>query len=784
MTLDHATTERGSVERISPRTSERKKANRERGRSRTAQVFLDSGCLTGSYIREEVARRLANTRSNFFTPQITKVCGAFGGCELSTRIITVEIEFLNEDVTKKFETKLKVVKRLPYEIMIGRQDMLAHELSIKIGQSYGKVHHQEIPTEDERPNEREEIWESQNNGEERDTRDTRDIRDTRDFRDIRDPRDIRDTRDTRDIRTTRDTQNVHPDTRNTHHEPTETTGNIRHHVVKTSLKHEGAKDTQQRHVTWADQHSHPATNSPLKDEGFPRPRLDIEKRSSSALASLEKYGVDKVLIKSLPQPQEEQLTLVTFANSNILSRTPVPERTTEERLMRELIREETRQTTSLPENSNKNTHPCPRKTLEEFLYLVRDVKAKAERRKESKFSRNKGRRKLAAVRSTRRRDGTNRQDQEGVAIPLTFRAALRKGKQLYRLLTDVAGRDVLGFGTPIVSSRLIPVPFTHRHLIAAAMCLEKEVANGMALALEVPVDVSSAMTDHNGEPVPDEHLNLVRDYQVELHSKLVESEENRNHMTSYIHFEEDALGDDEILGETDMDYFIEPKDSYLADSKQLAGREDKEIHQTHKPQPHEANNSVTPETNSTRGNRKHETLSEHLEHHESLAEHHEAHETLADHLEHLADPKSPKQPRPLGDRDKMRTPNGNEGTTSYIPPDIRGDDVIMKDGRRLSEHLKEVCLNVKPVFNTKVRSTPALVTPMRLEVQDHLWEDPSNALGPRLHTPLKQAEVAKQVNKMKPLGIIKDSQAPYYSQVHLTPNQHLGNGGSASMTDA
>jgi hypothetical protein len=226
---------------------------------------------------------------------------------------------------------------------------------------------------------------------------------------------------------------------------------------------------------------------------------------------------------------------------------------------------------------------------------------------------------------------------------LPFGLPFEKGKQLYRLLTDVAGRDVLGFGTPIVSSRLIPVPFTHRHLIAAAMCLEREVANGMALALEVPVDVSNAMTDHNGEPMPDEHLNLVRDYQVELHSKLVESEDDRTHMTSYIHFEEDALGDDEILGETDMDYFIEPKDSYLADSKQSAGREDKEIHQTHTPRHKEANDSVTPTSNSTRGNRKPETLSEHLEHHETLAEHHEAHETLAECRESHADPKSQGQ---------------------------------------------------------------------------------------------------------------------------------------------
>ena len=136
-------------------------------------------------------------------------------------------------------------------------------------------------------------------------------------------------------------------------------GNIRHHVVKSSVRQESAADAQQRHVTWADQHCHPATNSPLKDEGFPRPQLDINKRTSSALASLEEYGVDKVLIKSLPQPQEEQLTLVTFANSEILSRTPVPERTTEERLVGELIREETGQTTSLPEIQIKIPIPDP-----------------------------------------------------------------------------------------------------------------------------------------------------------------------------------------------------------------------------------------------------------------------------------------------------------------------------------------------------------------------------------------------------------------------------------------
>ena len=99
---------------------------------------------------------------------------------------------------------------------------------------------------------------------------------------------------------------------------------------------------------------------------------------------------------------------------------------------------------------------------------------------------------------------------------------------------------------------------------------------------------------------------------------------------------------------------------------------------------------------------------------------------------------------------------------------------MMIDGRSLRDHLTDVCLAVKEVFNTKVRSTPARVTPMRLEVDESIWHDPANALGPRQHSPAKQAEVHRQVQKMLPLGVIDESQAPYYSQVHLTPKPTPG----------
>ena len=90
--------------------------------------------------------------------------------------------------------------------------------------------------------------------------------------------------------------------------------------------------------------------------------------------------------------------------------------------------------------------------------------------------------------------------------------------------------------------------------------------------------------------------------------------------------------------------------------------------------------------------------------------------------------------------------------TMYIPPDICGEDILMPDRRTLKDWLTQVCETLKPVFNTKVRPTPARVTPMRLEVDENIWNDGANSLQPRHHSQAKHAEVYKQVNKMLPLG--------------------------------
>jgi hypothetical protein len=94
--------------------------------------------------------------------------------------------------------------------------------------------------------------------------------------------------------------------------------------------------------------------------------------------------------------------------------------------------------------------------------------------------------------------------------------------------------------------------------------------------------------------------------------------------------------------------------------------------------------------------------------------------------------------------------------TMNIPLDIRGEDILMSDERTLKDWHTQVCETLKPVFNTKVRPTPARVTPMRLEVNESIWNDGANSLQPRHHSQAKHAEVYKQVNKMLPLGVISE----------------------------
>jgi hypothetical protein len=87
----------------------------------------------------------------------------------------------------------------------------------------------------------------------------------------------------------------------------------------------------------------------------------------------------------------------------------------------------------------------------------------------------------------------------------------------------------------------------------------------------------------------------------------------------------------------------------------------------------------------------------------------------------------------------------------------------------LQEQLRSLCREYIDIFSTSVRSLPAQVDPMVIEIDRTKWEVPRNRLPPRHHSAEKQAAIRTQVNKLLELGVIEESQASEWSQAHPVP---------------
>jgi hypothetical protein len=87
----------------------------------------------------------------------------------------------------------------------------------------------------------------------------------------------------------------------------------------------------------------------------------------------------------------------------------------------------------------------------------------------------------------------------------------------------------------------------------------------------------------------------------------------------------------------------------------------------------------------------------------------------------------------------------------------------------LQEQLRSICREYIDIFSTSVRSLPAQVDPMVIEIDRTEWEVPRNRLPPRHHSAEKQAAIRTQVNKLLELGVIEELQASEWSQAHPVP---------------
>jgi hypothetical protein len=94
--------------------------------------------------------------------------------------------------------------------------------------------------------------------------------------------------------------------------------------------------------------------------------------------------------------------------------------------------------------------------------------------------------------------------------------------------------------------------------------------------------------------------------------------------------------------------------------------------------------------------------------------------------------------------------------------------ITFKGSPQLQTRLLALVREFIDVFATKVRREPVAVEPMNIIDKDK-WRLPCNRQPPRRHSEEKQKEIRKQVDALLKLGIIKESKATEWSQVHLVP---------------
>ena len=90
------------------------------------------------------------------------------------------------------------------------------------------------------------------------------------------------------------------------------------------------------------------------------------------------------------------------------------------------------------------------------------------------------------------------------------------------------------------------------------------------------------------------------------------------------------------------------------------------------------------------------------------------------------------------------------------------------------EKLRSLCREFIDVFSTSVRSLSAKVEPMVIDIDRAKWEAPRNRLPPRNHSAEKQLAIRTQIDALLRLGVIEESRASEWSQVHLVPKPTPG----------
>ena len=95
-------------------------------------------------------------------------------------------------------------------------------------------------------------------------------------------------------------------------------------------------------------------------------------------------------------------------------------------------------------------------------------------------------------------------------------------------------------------------------------------------------------------------------------------------------------------------------------------------------------------------------------------------------------------------------------------------EILIEGDDKLQSQLVILISRFQHIFSNSLQSDPAAIPPFDLIVDTVKWNSPKNRGPPRVQSPAKQAETAKQIDLLLSQGIIERSAASYYSQILLT----------------
>ena len=109
-----------------------------------------------------------------------------------------------------------------------------------------------------------------------------------------------------------------------------------------------------------------------------------------------------------------------------------------------------------------------------------------------------------------------------------------------------------------------------------------------------------------------------------------------------------------------------------------------------------------------------------------------------------------------------------------FPTDALGEDIFIIPNKifgpeRLKKGLRDLVERYGDVFSKTVRSSPAKVSPMKIEVDPKLWCLPKNRLPPRNLGRVREDEINRQCDILEERGVIEPSSAGHHSHPFTVP---------------